>query len=94
LRQPERANAIRLVLRWINTAGGLAMPRRHSYMMRFRCPKCHRAGTAKWEEHERLALPHSGQTSVLKSISDGFRAGPQHEITCAACNVRVVFGRG
>jgi hypothetical protein len=70
------------------------MPRRHSYMMRFRCPKCHMAGTAKWEEHERLALPHGGQGSILKSLSDGFRANPQNEISCARCDARVVFGHG
>ena len=53
------------------------MPRRHSYTMRFRCPKCHRAGSAKWEEHERIALPHGGHSAILKSVSEGFRAGPQ-----------------
>jgi hypothetical protein len=70
------------------------MPRRHSYTMRFRCPKCHRAGSAKWEEHERIALPHGGHSAILKSVSEGFRAGPQDEITCATCAARVVFGHG
>jgi ribosomal protein S27E len=70
------------------------MPRRHQYIMRFRCPKCQRAGSAKWEEHERIALPHGGQTSILKSVSDGFRADPQNTIHCATCSARVVFGHG
>jgi hypothetical protein len=70
------------------------MPRRHIYTMRFRCPNCKRAGAAKWEEHDQIALPHGGPMSTLKSISDGFRANPQHEITCTACSARVVFGHG
>jgi DNA-directed RNA polymerase subunit RPC12/RpoP len=70
------------------------MPRRHTYMMRFRCPKCKRAGVAKWEEHGQIALPHGSQPAILKSVSDGFRAGPHDEITCTACTTRVFFGHG
>jgi hypothetical protein len=70
------------------------MPRRHQYSMRFRCPKCHRAGAATWEEHERMALPHGGQASILKSVSHGFRANPQNAIHCATCAVPVVYGHG
>jgi hypothetical protein len=70
------------------------MPRSHSYVMRFRCPKCKKAGSAKWEENERLVLPRGGQPSILKSLSDGFRAGPQNEIFCAMCTAQVVFGHG
>lgn len=68
------------------------MARRHNYTMRFRCPKCKRAGLAKWEEHERIVLPHGPHNSTLKHVADGFRANPQHEIQCAACGVPVVYG--
>lgn len=68
------------------------MPRRHTFMMRFRCPNCKRAGSAKWEEHERIVLPHGPHNATLKSVSEGFRANPQHEIQCAACDTRVVYG--
>jgi hypothetical protein len=70
------------------------MRRHHTYSMRFRCPKCHRAGAAKWEEHDQVALPHGQPHSILRSISDGFKANPQEEITCTVCAARVVFGRG
>lgn len=71
------------------------MPRRHGYMTRFRCPKCKRAGTAHWEESERVALPHGAHNlAMLTRLSDGFRAGAQNEITCAACAVQVVSGHG
>jgi hypothetical protein len=68
------------------------MAKRHVYAMRFRCPKCHKAGSAKWEEYSRVA--HGEPMSVLKTISEGFRANPQEEITCTACSARVVFGHG
>jgi len=46
----------------------------HSYVTRFRCPKCKRAGSAKWEESERVAS--GGAIEILKHLSDGFRPGP------------------
>ena len=42
------------------------MPRRHTYITRFRCPKCKKAGNAKWEENDRIALPHGAQNSGAK----------------------------
>jgi hypothetical protein len=70
------------------------MARHHTYITRFRCPKCKRAGTAQWEEAERIALPHGSQISSLKSLSSGFRTGPQNGIFCATCAVQVVSGHG
>jgi len=69
------------------------MRRPHSYVTRFRCPKCKRAGSAKWEESERAA--GGGHVSTLKHLSDGFREhGPQGQIQCSACTAQVVFGHG
>lgn len=71
------------------------MPRHYGYVTRFRCPKCKRAGSAHWEESERIALPHGGHhVATLTRLSEGFRTGPQNDITCAACAVQVVTGHG
>ena len=70
------------------------MSRRHTYITRFRCPKCKRAGTAKWEESERAALPHGREAAILKHVSEGFRAGAQNQIVCARCAEQVVYGHG
>jgi len=69
------------------------MRRPHNYVTRFRCPKCKRAGSAKWEESERVA--HGGSVAILKHLSEGFSTtGPQNKIHCAACTAQVVFGHG
>jgi hypothetical protein len=68
------------------------MPRRYHYVMRFRCPQCKRAGSAKWEESEQAA--GGGRTSILKTVSQGFRAHAHNLIVCASCNARVVYGHG
>ena len=69
------------------------MRRPHSYVTRFRCPKCKRAGSAKWEESERVA--GGDHVSTLKNLSDGFRPhGPHNQIQCTACTAQVVFGHG
>jgi hypothetical protein len=70
------------------------MSRHHTYITRFRCPKCKRAGSAKWEESERVALPHGREPATLKHLSDGFGAGPQNKIICARCAEQVVYGHG
>ena len=74
--------------------GMRAMSRQHTYITRFRCPKCKRAGTAKWEESERVALPHGRKAAILKHVSDGFGAGAQNQIFCARCAEQVVYGHG
>ena len=68
------------------------MSRRHNYIMRFRCPKCKRAGSAKWEESKRVA--GGGQTPILKTLSAGFRAIAHNQIFCASCDAPVVYGHG
>ena len=68
------------------------MRRPHNYVTRFRCPKCKRAGSAKWEESERVA--GGEHVSILKHLSDGFRNGAHNQIQCAACTAQVVFGHG
>ncbi|MEJ2375175.1 MAG: hypothetical protein P8Y53_16145 [Pseudolabrys sp.] len=70
------------------------MPRRYSYMTRFRCPKCKKAGTAKWEENERVALPHGTGIATLASLSHGFHSGPHNIIYCTPCAKQVVTGHG
>jgi len=50
------------------------------------------AGSAKWEESERVA--GGGHVQILKSVADGFQPGPQNQILCTHCNAQVVFGRG
>ncbi len=69
------------------------MPRGYTYMTRFRCPKCKRAGSAKWEENERV-LPHGTGITRLAHLSHGFRSGQHNEIYCAACSEQVVTGHG
>ncbi len=79
----------------VATSDGMrAMPRQNTYITRFRCPKCKRAGTAKWEESDRVALPHGREPAILKQLSDGFGSGAQNQITCARCAEQVVYGRG
>jgi len=68
------------------------MSRAHSYLTRFRCPKCKRAGSAKWEESQRVA--GGEHVSHLKHLSDGFQNTAQNQIQCAACTAQVVFGHG
>jgi len=68
------------------------MSRHHEYTMRFRCPKCMRAGSAKWEESERVAGGH--HTPILKTVSLGFKAHAHNKIVCATCNAPVVYGHG
>lgn len=70
------------------------MPRRHIYITRFRCPKCKKAGNAKWEENDRIALPHGAQIPALSSLTHGFQSGPQNEIFCTRCAAQVVSGHG
>jgi hypothetical protein len=72
------------------------MSRRQSYryITRFRCPKCKKAGTAQWEENERIALPHGAQIAALTSLTHGFKNGPQNEIFCTRCAAQVVAGHG
>ena len=53
-----------------------------------------RAGTAKWEESERVALPHGREAAILKHVSDGFGAGAQNQIICTRCAEQVVYGHG
>ena len=68
------------------------MRRAHSYVTRFRCPKCKRAGSAKWEESGRTA--GGEHISILKYLAEGFVNTPQNQIECTACSVQVVFGHG
>jgi hypothetical protein len=70
------------------------MPRRYTYVTRFRCPKCKKAGTAKWEENDRIALPHGTQIARLTSLTHGFQHGLQNEIYCTGCTAQVVTGHG
>jgi DNA-directed RNA polymerase subunit RPC12/RpoP len=68
------------------------MSRAHSYLTRFRCPTCKRAGAAKWEESGRTA--GGEHVSILKQLAEGFHNTPQNQIECTACSARVVFGHG
>ena len=68
------------------------MQRAHSYVTRFRCPKCKKAGSAKWEESGRVA--GGGHVSILKHLTHGFQSNPQNQIQCTDCTAQVVFGHG
>jgi hypothetical protein len=47
------------------------------------CPECALSGSATWEENERGNLE-----TTIKSLSHGFRIGPDNEIVCADCGVK------
>ena len=47
------------------------------------CPVCALNGSATWEENESGNLE-----TTIKSLSHGFRIGPDSEILCANCGVR------
>ena len=68
------------------------MARAHHYVTRFRCPKCKRAGSAKWEESGQVA--GGGHVSILKHLTEGFRTDPQNQVHCVPCSALVVTGHG
>ncbi len=62
--------------------------KREHFVTSVTCPQCALNGSATWEEHE------SGNLETgIKSLSHGFKIGPDTEIYCAACGVKTIIGR-
>ena len=59
------------------------MDKRERFVTAVTCPECAVSGSATWEENERGNLE-----TTIKSLSHGFRIGPDNEIICASCGVK------
>jgi len=57
--------------------------KRERFVMSVTCPVCALNGSATWEENESRNLE-----MTIKSLSHGFRTGPDNEILCADCGVK------
>jgi hypothetical protein len=64
----------------------LSMTKRELFVTPVTCPECALNGSATWEEHADL-------DTVIKTVSDGFRSGPDGEIFCAGCGVKAIKGK-
>jgi hypothetical protein len=59
------------------------MAKRERFVTSVTCPECALNGSAMWEEHESGNLE-----TTIKSLSRGFRIGPDNEVLCADCGVK------
>jgi hypothetical protein len=57
--------------------------KREHFVTSVTCPECALNGTATWEEDEKGNLE-----TAIKSLSHGFRLGPDNEIVCADCGAK------
>jgi Zn ribbon nucleic-acid-binding protein len=57
--------------------------KREHFVTSVTCPECALNGSATWEENESGNLE-----TTIKSLSPGFRMGPDNEIVCADCGVK------
>jgi hypothetical protein len=57
--------------------------KRERFVTSVACPECALNGSATWEENESGNLE-----TTIKSLSHGFRIGPDDEIVCAECGVK------
>jgi hypothetical protein len=57
--------------------------KRERFVTSVTCPECALNGSATWEENETGNLE-----TTIKSLSHGFRIGPDNEIVCADCGVK------
>jgi hypothetical protein len=64
------------------------MARREHFITPLTCPECALNGSATWEEDERGNLE-----TTVKTLSPGFRVGPDSEIHCTECGVKARIGR-
>ena len=64
------------------------MVKRERFVTHVTCPQCALNGSATWEEDESRNLE-----TTIKSLSHGFKIGPDMEIYCADCGVKATIGR-
>jgi hypothetical protein len=57
--------------------------KRERFVTSVTCPECALTGSATWEENQSGNLE-----TTVKSLSHGFRIGPDNEIICAECGVK------
>jgi hypothetical protein len=57
--------------------------KRERFVTSVTCAECALNGAATWEENESGNLE-----TTIKSLSHGFRIGPDNEIVCAECGVK------
>ena len=60
------------------------MDKRERYVTSVTCPECALNGSATWEEHESGNLE-----TTIRNLSQGLRIGPDNEILCVNCGVKV-----
>jgi hypothetical protein len=70
-----------LLKRWSNREA--VVTKRERFVTAVTCPECALNGSATWEENESGNLE-----TTIKSLSHGFRIGPDNEIVCAECGVK------
>jgi hypothetical protein len=66
----------------------MAKHKREHFVTNVTCPECALNGFALWEEDERENLE-----TTVKTLSPGFRVGPDSEIHCTECGVKARIGR-
>jgi hypothetical protein len=64
------------------------MAKREHFVTAVTCPECALNGSAAWEEDAGGHLE-----TTIKSLSDGFKMGPDGEIYCTECGVKANIGR-
>jgi len=64
------------------------MAKHERFVINLTCPECALNGSATWEETDKGNLE-----TTIKSLSHGFRIGPDAEIHCADCGVKALVGR-
>ena len=64
------------------------MAKRERFVTHLTCPECALNGTAAWEEDASGNLE-----TTIKSLSDGFKIGPDGETYCTECGVKAIAGR-
>jgi Zn ribbon nucleic-acid-binding protein len=64
------------------------MTKRERFVTPVTCPQCALNGSASWEEDEKGNLE-----TAVKTLSSGFRLGPDTEIICVECGVKARIGR-
>jgi hypothetical protein len=64
------------------------MATRELFVTHVTCPECALNGSATWEENESGNLE-----TTVKSLSLGFKIGPDTQIYCADCGVKATIGQ-
>jgi hypothetical protein len=64
------------------------MAKREHFVTHVTCPECALNGSATWEENESGNLE-----TTVKSLSQGFKIGPDTAIYCDDCGVKATIGQ-